>query len=167
VALASEILEGSYWAGDPGDRGVVHRVGQESIEVSIHNEMNGDALIGVADTDLALDLTDATGRAHAAWWLAGVQPAYHHPRHSPIEDAGVAFVAGSYGWCLTGMHNSHLGWGWRRHPGGQHVGPMPPGLACLTDLDPNDDRLIPGGSRWVDAEALRRVCLHVAGVTRG
>lgn len=33
------------------------------------------------------------------------------------------------------------------------------------DLDPlGDDRLLPDGSRWVDAEALRRVVLHVAGV---
>ena len=34
----------------------------------------------------------------------------------------------------------------------------------LADLDPNDDRRLPDGSRWVDAEALRRVVLHVAGV---
>jgi hypothetical protein len=34
----------------------------------------------------------------------------------------------------------------------------------LADLDPNDDRLLPDGSRRVDAEALRRVVLHVAGL---
>jgi hypothetical protein len=34
----------------------------------------------------------------------------------------------------------------------------------LATLDPNDPRLLPDGSRWVDAEALRLVCLHVAGL---
>jgi hypothetical protein len=42
---------------------------------------------------------------------------------------------------------------------------MPQVLPALADLDPNDVRLLPDGSRWVDAEALRRVVLHVAGVT--
>ena len=35
----------------------------------------------------------------------------------------------------------------------------------LLDLDASDPRLLPDGSRWVDAEALRRVVLHVAGVS--
>jgi hypothetical protein len=49
-------------------------------------------------------------------------------------------------------------------------GPPGPGEAvawdvpALDDLDPEDPRLLPDGSRWVDAEALRRVVCHVAGV---
>ena len=37
-------------------------------------------------------------------------------------------------------------------------------VPTLADLDPNDPRLLPDGSRWVDAEALRRVVLAVVGV---
>ncbi len=35
-------------------------------------------------------------------------------------------------------------------------------VATLSNLDPSDPRLLPDGSRRVDAEALRLVCLHVA-----
>lgn len=99
-----------------------------------------------------LDLTDATGRAHAAWWLAGGTDVYwmfcglSHPADK------------SFGWqiCGTGGHRAlyaavDLPW----------QGAYVPSLA---DLDPNNDRRLPDGSRWVDAEALRRVVLHVAGV---
>jgi len=36
-----------------------------------------------------------------------------------------------------------------------------PSLAPLYEREP--DGCLPDGSRWVDAEALRLVCLHVAG----
>ena len=61
-----------------------------------------------------LDLTDATGRAHASWWTLD------------------------------------------RFPSG--------GPDMLEGLDPDDPRTLPDGSRWVDAEALRRVVLHAAGL---
>jgi hypothetical protein len=38
-------------------------------------------------------------------------------------------------------------------------------VPTLADLDPADPRLLPDGSRLVDALALRRVVLHVAEVT--
>lgn len=85
---------------------------------------------------LSLDLTDATGRAHAAWWLA--------------ERAG-----GDGSQLIDGTFDN-----------GQRDIDMPDYLwgACCTDLYPHDPRLLPDGSRWVDAEALRRVVLHVAEV---
>jgi len=48
---------------------------------------------------------------------------------------------------------------------GSDGSPLP--RALLADLNPNDDTRLPDGSRRVDAEALRRVVLHVAGVTNG
>ena len=100
---------------------------------------------------LALDLKDATGRAHAAWWLAGrlrpevelmsVAVTYGHP----------TIGAGGYGLAVTCRNDGAL---WRRFDD-------VPGLDAL---DPNDPRTLEDGSRWVDAEALRLVCLHVGGV---
>jgi hypothetical protein len=37
-------------------------------------------------------------------------------------------------------------------------------VPTIADLDPTDHRRLPDGSRWVDAEALRRVVIHVAGL---
>lgn len=111
------------------------------------------------EADVHLDLTDATGRAHAAWWLAGEPGAAwvlscdgyrrwelhggERPRHSL-----------SRAWQGIGADNRRMGMtsmDWQDCRG-------------LDDLDPDDPRLLPDGSRWVDAEALRRVVLHVAGV---
>jgi hypothetical protein len=109
--------------------------------------------------NLSLDLTDATGRAHAAWWLADRrlhrlddegrvkdvlwgpdEPDHHGPR-----------------WMLTGFEYSiTFGVAWQK----KHEYNVP----ALAALDPADPRLLPDGSRWVDAEALRLVVLHVAGV---
>ncbi len=83
----------------------------------------------LGEEPLRLDLEDKTGRAHAAWWLAG-QPA-------------------QYGTSWRGLTKRQVS----RHI----VGEFP-------TLDPADPRLLPDGSRCVDAEALRLVCLHVAGV---
>lgn len=99
---------------------------------------------------LALDLTDPTGRAHAAWWLASDVSA----RWSPC-----AFVASAGpSWMVTALKGGHsvttygARSGWRAVPG-------------LAGLNPNDPRTLPDGSRWADIEALRMVCLHVAGRT--
>lgn len=111
-----------------------------------------DTVVVASISVLALDLTDATGRAHAAWWLANRL----HPDDGPYLTAAVV--------------------------PGRVLGPLRFGLSTISvmegerwrvfdelgteDLDPlGDDRLLPDGSRWVDAEALRRVVLHVAGVT--
>lgn len=84
---------------------------------------------------LTLDLADPTGRAHAAWWLT---------EHAEL-------------WAGEREH----GVIWRRAGG---AGPEAICVPALADLDPDDPRLLPDGSRWVDVEALRRVVLHVAGL---
>lgn len=103
---------------------------------------------------LALDLTDATGRAHAAWWLA----AKLWPDDGPYIAAAV--VPGrTIGPLRMGIStvSTQEGDRWRGMPDAAED--------AIADLDPRDPRLLPDGSRWVDAEALRRVVLHVAGVT--
>lgn len=99
----------------------------------------GDCPLGLwADLDdLSLRLDDPTGRAHLAWWLL------RQPRF-----AGHVLAMSSMGVCSR--------WWFR---GGVHMH-----IATL-NLNPDDPRLLPDGSRWVDAEALRRVALHVAGAT--
>lgn len=104
---------------------------------------------------LALDLTDATGRAHAAWWLASAV-GLHSPTTSRWSPGASVWTiecdAQSTPWVRT-FTPTDLLWSGEQVP-------------ALDDLDPNDDRRLPDGSRWVDAEALRRVVLHVAGVAK-
>ena len=111
---------------------------------------------------LDLDLTDATGRAHAAWWLGGVGASLHlacdghrrwelHGGERPRESACRAWEGiGPDARRLRGVPPEY---GWDAED-----------VPALATLDPADPRLLPDGSRWVDAEALRRVCLHVAGL---
>lgn len=111
---------------------------------------------------IALDLTDATGRAHAAWWLAGrLLPG------GSFELARWRFSRESIGWWIDSKtsatrYNDVYRAFWPKL--GQDEGSRVH-VPSLADIDPNDPRLLPDGSRWVDAEALRRVCLHVAGLS--
>lgn len=104
---------------------------------------------------LDLDLTAASGRAHAAWWLADqlASDPMGMDTYSPFFDA----VA----WANEGDDDegAFLGWMLNAPAGRWHF----LSLDCLHDLDPYDPHLLEDGSRWVDAEALRLVCLHVAG----
>ena len=117
---------------------------------------------------VALDLTDPTGRAHAAWWLAG--------------EPGAAWALDCDGyrrWTLSGGETPRAGLSRSFEGIGAEVRHMrqrsePPqwgydatDVPALDHLDPDDDRRLPDGSRWVDAEALRLVCLHVMGVSHG
>lgn len=92
----------------------------------------------VNPSEVFLDLTNSTGRAHAAWRLG----AHHSISHRPdwIRKLG--------GWELW----SYGGGMWYQ----DFEGP-------LADLDPNDPRLLPDGTRWVDAMALKLVCEHEMG----
>jgi len=112
---------------------------------------------------LDLDLTDATGRAHAAQWLALREvPQSHH-----LDPAAVSWspapAQASCGWAIHWLARAP---GSRTLTGswwtGVHSSPVPRDL--LADLDRDDARCLPDGSRVVDAEALRRVVLHAAGV---
>lgn len=114
----------------------VHRVGVPP-EVSPYDTL---------DVPPDLDLSDATGRAHAAWWT--------------LQSGRAAYIgSAALIWMLPGVLDEALRttyWG------------LLPALfdpALLVHLDRDDERALPDGSRWVDAEALRRVVLHVAGVT--
>ncbi len=107
--------------------------------------------------ELHLDLTDTTGRYHAALkWRAASRPRFGF--------RGDATGNGT----LLRMHSPGVTY---FSSGGQyavaHQVKRPSYLAqadvvpALAGLDPNDDRRLTDGSRWVDAEALRRVVLHL------
>lgn len=101
---------------------------------------------------IGLDLTDATGRNHAAGWLS----ARLAPDDGPYITAAV-MPGRWFGPVLFGLLTVSVNDGARMLRCGD---PSP--FECTDDLDCNDNRRLPDGSRWVDAEALRRVVLHVA-----
>lgn len=146
-------------------------------------------IIGINSGCVSLDLSDATGRAHAAWWLASKIETSHSKRlgeemHRVDLDpctvrvicmehrhgGGAARLDGFCRNCLPGslwryagdtcgeytfVHSeAMLPWDGERYRGQEELG----------HLNPLDDTRLPDGSRRVDAEALRIVCLHVAGV---
>jgi hypothetical protein len=114
-------------------------------------------VIHQTDRPPLLDLSDATGRAHAAWWLASqIWRARDHRWRQPI-----GWFAGAGAWHLV-TSGDDPGWASPDRKRGMSVGMEPRTIESLRGLDMADARLLPDGSRWVDAEALRRVCLHVA-----
>ena len=104
-----------------------------------------------------IDLTDATGRAHGAGALLGLPAALwvHAGGGSSRWDA-VAYV-GAY---MTHAAFGSVGNALREM---RLRAPDPQDIPTLDGLDPNDPTLLPDGSRWVDAEALARVLVHVLG----
>lgn len=127
---------------------------------------------------LALDLTHATGRQHARCWLAGTLRErlagsgddwataleYAYFEHFREDEDRNSWRMAS-GWFLQ---LSDLGQGaWLQDETGDGVKPGDgeEHVPALDALDPEDERVLPDGSLWVRAEALRLVCLHVAKVT--
>lgn len=117
---------------------------------------------------LALDLFDATGRAHLAWWIAhNIQ---RHPLRSEVPDAAEAPMVGSYtlrwdgAFIISGrVGNTPRLWRWvGRRETVTAVGDLPV-VPALATLDPNDPRTLPDGSRLVDALALAAVGRHLLG----
>lgn len=109
-------------------------------------------------------LTDATARAHAAWWLLGAATA-DRPGDYRRQDWFILSFRWELPpgkrlakWRFSRLTIGHLCL-WNSTDQG---GPWPV-CPTLADLDPDDPRMLPDGSRWVDTEALRRVCLHAAG----
>ena len=111
--------------------------------------------------DVYLDLTDATGRAHLAWWLAeqtaepkGAFAAlwYGTPDGSMGQRAGIWRLSfRSLSWPMTPSSCGRQVYTARDCP-------------ALAALDPDDARLLPDGSRLVDALALSLVARRVAGL---
>jgi hypothetical protein len=145
----------------------VRAIGRRAIVIGEHLDSGGVLLAdGAVEAyeDLALDLSDPTGRAHAAWWLAdqpGNESVVSRRRESPrwMCCPGASNDPGDRLWHLTGYGCAP----YRDAFGGEHDPRVV--VPALAALNPNDPRLLPDGSRWVDAEALRLVCLHVAGLS--
>ena len=138
------------WRG--GERGTVVSMRGDDIWLAVDGCVVHKSLDGATSyAGLTLDLEDATGRAHAAWWLAG--------RLDLRAPFGALWQRAEWKGC------------WRvvlPHTDGIAIHPhdwAPEWEAITAHLDPNGPRLLEDGSRWVDAEALRLVCLHVAGLS--
>jgi len=122
--------------------------------------IGGVRLVRVQRESLTIDMTDATGRAHVAWALGGVGASWHLD------------CEGYRRWCLHGGEEPRRGasQAWegigaeQRAMRGDSVDLDATDVPTLDSLDPDDDTRLPDGSRWVDAEALARVALHVLGL---
>ena len=130
---------------DYGRRGVVSALTAHDWTIALDDidEQPKRAIGPLPIVGWSVDLTDATGRTHAGWW-------WRITLHPDLPWRANPEWGGGYS--LEGLAN-YAGDGRYRD--------------LLADLDPNDDTRLPDGSRRVDAEALRRVVLHVAGVTNG
>ena len=113
---------------------------------------------------ICVNLENPTGRAHAIWWLAG---------KTKIKFTSFNQIS----FCVTLPTTSRWGlrvddsreddeddlvvWSAENSRDYYHTK-----IDALTGLNCNDEALLADGSRWVDAEALRRICLHVAGLSQ-
>lgn len=156
--IAGLLRKGSPCIEMGGTPSVIVNVGDEVAAIA---QEDGGITVVYDDVDLSelfLDLADPTGRAHAAWWVAE-----HHCRIAPR-----LLVAAAMTYATDG-HEDLRRWSLRmvladdRAP---HAYDTAWDAACA-DLDPADPRLLPDGSRLVDALALQRVVLHVAGAQHG
>ena len=98
-----------------------------------------------------LDLTDATGRAHAAWWALGKcyiggWPDLHTGARLWLDPCLYEHPAEFQ--CLRSQLWRVLLKGGRVHD-------------WIGHLDFDDIRTLEDGSRWVDAEALRVLCQRI------
>ena len=146
VSIAGVVLLPGVVAVRDGGLSDIYEVGESEFD-DIHPEQ------------VALDLTDATGRAHAAWWLGGVGASFHlacdghrrwelHGGERPRESALRAWEGiGPDARRLRGVPPEY---GWDAED-----------VPALAALDPNDPRILPDGSRLVDALALSLVGRHL------
>jgi len=128
----------------------------------------------------ALDLTDATGRAHLAWWLSGrATGAVRHGRDGGRTVTGVEDLHPLFSMMQGFKPGQPCAFTAQKHRYGgaairlDQCGPSD-GVGCChfwchidhpVDANPEDARTLPDGSRLVDAIGLSRVAHHVA--TRG
>lgn len=128
-----------HWTGDIRTGVVVDT--PAGPEVAVHPNSSSWSAMSTDNKGVALDLRDATGRAHAAWWA--------------IEAGATALT-----YALTVLATPGLEASPQKRLGVWYY--LKNSCLYLTNLDPEDPRLLEDGSRWVDAEALRLVVLHVA-----
>lgn len=138
-----------------------------------HCDSNGEMCVCVSDGGasqllslVSLDLTDATGRAHLAWWMA--HNVTRHQMRADVPTLAEAPMFGSYAlrhsgdFILAGReHNCQRLWRWRGRQGVVTMVGELPIVPALADLNPDDPRLLPDGSRLVDALALSLVGRHL------
>lgn len=150
---------------DSGQEGVISYISDlGSFPISILSFDEDWLVVKRNCNDLLLDLEDPTGRAHAIWWLAT------NVKIDCIDFSGIRFcTAWRNRWNLLseddrldsgeGDANDIIAFSYMNSVSSYHIK-----IKELETLDSDDKKLLPDGSRWVDAEALRRICLHVAGL---
>lgn len=133
------------WRGQAG--WTVVRVRHEAHDAMIAHKWTGEVR-WVSLDDLELDLEQRTGRTHALWSLMsamgrGVDP-YVEWRH-----------IGNGRWTASRFLEFRVPGRCVNRAGADAE------MSALADLDPYDPYTLADGSRWVDAEALRRVRWHI------
>ena len=113
--------------------GVVHAIDNGK---AILSNCDNPVRLG-ADSPMVVDLTDATGRMHLLWAIMAADG---------VDTSGMA-------WTHVMDRSVVLR--------SVELNVMP--CRALLGLDNSDDTRLPDGSRWVDAEALRLVGVHVLG----
>ena len=113
--------------------GVVHAIEHGR---AILTNCDNPVRLGV-DSPMSVDLTDATGRMHLLWAIMAAEG---------VDTSGMA-------WTHVLDRSVVLR--------SVEFNVMP--CRALLGLDNSDDTRLPDGSRWVDADALRLVGLHVLG----
>ena len=122
-----------------------------------HNEPNGVGKPSLRNSIL-LDLSDPTGRLHALLWLTTCDVA---ALESIADDMTGPIVDALY-WAWAGWEDdTGAPLGWELNLWNARYFFLNDDL--LVDLNHRDVDTLADGSRAVDAEALRRIVLHVAG----
>ncbi len=159
-----------------GRSGTVHRRVGDLCSVVLDGL---DTVVLVDAAALDLDLTDATGRAHAAWGLA---TKFEYLCQTPHGPTGAVWRRQRWGWPVWGLTGPAPS---VDYPGTERTGTSPQFIgrlegpeqnvwfqahaeenwfrvvSALDDIDPDDNRRLPDGYRWADAKALQLVCLHM------
>ena len=141
---------GLVFAQTTGDHGPVVVLGMGNV-------------IPIACEDLSLDLETSAGLHRAACWLLARKASEHAPDPEAMPGWCVGWgYEGKHNWVLSGLGGVWGFTGWPDASLNQTDVPwqaVPSLRMASPDLRPLED-----GTPYRDADALRRACLHVAGV---